>query len=112
MPTQMKNGKGDGNLIVGEHGEQRQCRHEKNRDGAQQLRTVEVVPQTAIERHDEHQHQRHDRHRIRARLGRKLGEHEGFAQRLHDLVRREQQEPVQKEQERRAALAGRHARDE
>ena len=71
-----------------------------------------MVSQPAIQRHDEHQHQRHGRHRVRARLGRKLGEHEGFAQRLHDLVRREQQEPVQKEQERGAALAGRHARDE
>ena len=95
-----------------EQREQRQRRHEKQGDGTQQVRTVEVVSQTAIKRHDEHQHQRHAGNRICARLSRELGEHEGFAQSLDHLVRREQQEPVEKEQERRAALAGRHARDQ
>ena len=111
MPTQMKNANAIGHAVMGEHREHRQRHHEKQRDGAQQLRAVEVVSQPAIQRHDDHQHQRHDRHRVGARLGRKLGEHEGLAQRLHHLVGREQQEPMQEEQERGAALAGRHARD-
>ncbi len=76
----------NGNLIMGEHGEQRKREHEEQGDGTQQSRTVEVMSQPAIKRHDEHEHERHRRHRIRARFGRKLGQHEGFAQCLHDLV--------------------------
>ncbi len=104
--------KRDRHALMRERGEERHRHHEEDRDRAQQPRTVEMAPHPAIKRDHEHQHQRRDRHGVRAGLSREFRQHEGFAQRLHDLVRREQQEPMQEEQERGAALPGPHARDE
>jgi hypothetical protein len=101
----------DRHSVVGEHRKERQRQHEEQRDGAQQSRTLEVMAQTAVHRDGDHQHEGHQRDRIGARLGREFCEHEGLAQRLHDLVRGEQQESVQEEQERGAPFARRDARD-
>ena len=73
---------------------------------------VEAAAHDGVQRDQQHQHQCRHRDGVGAHLGRELGQHEGLAQRLHDLVGEQQQEGVQHEQERAAALAGPHAREQ
>jgi hypothetical protein len=95
-------------LHLGERIEEEQTRQEEHRDEVDQPHPRELRDQPAVQRHHERQQHHLGGGHIRLQLGRSFPQDERLPHRLQDVVRHQDQEDVQRQQQRGRAFTGVH----